>query len=170
VIGLGVGAAALYAYMVRDADAEFLAYTLARPQTADPNATPEQIGEWLSYGSSNLAEATRSAADGDYPRLRYYADSARIALELAATRTGVANERRTAASGLLALSKIYAQAATLVNATDGEEGLRCVCDGLKLNPFEPELRRLYQAHLETEGAEVVTATCGTIDWRGATRL
>jgi serine/threonine protein kinase len=167
--GIGIGALALYLMLARDPDRSFLEDALARPQ--DPRPAPqEQVDEWLRYGASDADAARAALAEGDYPAFQYYAGSSRLASGLALARGERVDDRSEAAAQLLDLSKVYVQAVALVVATDAEEGLRCVCDGLKLNPYEPDLRAHFRTRVEQDGRDVVTATCGTIEWRGAEPL
>ena len=128
-------------------DERFVAGLLAAGASSDP-VTRDQAAFWIEQGENILSLARNAIAAGDLKRAFYFlqdgASSARWVYTLALTRAPGEDDRRRAAQGLLALSKAYLQGAEKLHQEGKlDESLQFVCEGLRLNRYEPAFKEWY---------------------------
>lgn len=135
------------------------------------SATTDQVDLWREQAGINLEEAKQAFDQGDDERGDYFlSDGPSSALwlyTLVLNRAPELADKRTAAQGIVSVSKTYAIPATRLRETDTEAAARFVCKGLTVNPYQPDLRALYGQLMEVIQSYRFNAIdpCDRIDWR-----
>ena len=153
-----------------DPDKKFVEEQIVLRSPEDTKAAKvEDLRGWEAQGTSGLGLAQAALENGDYVTAAYYLHegptNARFSFQSLLTRSSAVEDRRAGAEGLLKLSKLYAIPARHLLATKPEEAIRWTCLGLQINPYEQELRSLYQ-ELErnlTHAAVAANDACAAVD-------
>ena len=160
---LAVGVAAAFLFRPQPPDAKFVQELLASRPVEDRRAAKiEDVRGWEAQGRIGLELAGQAFKDEDYPAGEYYLHdgptNAHFSFESLLKRSTAIEDRRAGAEGLLALSKMYVIPARALSATNPDEAARWACLGLQINPYEADLRALYDQLEKTMTPGAITAS------------
>ncbi len=166
----GVAAFAALQFRPKSPDTRFIDEEIASHPLGGRKATrPEDIQGWREQGSNELELANAAVRDQNYDAAEYYMHdgptSAHFSFDRLIARAATADDVKTGANGLLALSKLYALPLDALRTTDPDRALRWTCLGLQINPHEPQLRSSYAQLAESVGLAATAGACAEIDWR-----
>jgi predicted Ser/Thr protein kinase len=134
---------------------------------SDAAVSAMQIARWLEQGEVNIELGQRAFANAEYERAQFFlqdgASSARWVFNLVLSSAADEADKRRAAQGLLALSKLYQlPAQSLFEAQSFEEALHFTCEGLRVNALEPALRKLFERYRSRVRDARQVAACGAL--------